>query len=126
MTIVEAKMKQDEFNAKIADLNNYIPNFQKHIEGRKNLLDNAKNFDEGRKKIIEGFKNGILLLNHDDEFKEKQASKKFIEKEIPIKPTKLGGQELEIIKEKKQNKNNDLFKKYFNYQSPSMMYNVFK
>ena len=37
--------------------------------------------------------------------------------------TKLRRQELEIIKEKEKNKNNDLFKKYFKYQSPSNMYN---
>ena len=37
--------------------------------------------------------------------------------------TKLRRQELEIIKEKEQNINNDMFKKYFGYQSPINMYN---
>ena len=41
------------------------------------------------------------MLNHDDEFEEQQTSEKFNEKELPIKPTKLGRQELEIIKKKK-------------------------
>ena len=47
-----------------------------------------KNFYEGRKKINEGFENGIFPLKSDDEFEEQQTSKKFDEKEPPIKPTK--------------------------------------
>ena len=65
-TIDDAEMKQDEFNAELIALSNYTPKVQIYIVKRKNLLYNAKNFSEGRKKIIEGFKNGILLLNHDD------------------------------------------------------------
>ena len=95
MTIYDAEMKQDEFNAKLAGLSNYTPRTQEYIQERKTLLDNAKNFYEERKKIIEGFKNGIFLLNHDDESEEKEISKKFNEKEPPIKPTKLKKQELE-------------------------------
>ena len=73
-------------------------------------------------KNIKGFKEGIFPLKPEDEFEEQQTSKKFNEKKLPINPTKLGGQEIEIIKEKEKNMHNDLFKKYCNYQSPSKMY----
>ena len=101
MTIDDAETKQDEFDSKLVALRYYTPKVEKYIEAKNKILDNAKNFYEGREKIIKGFKNGILLLNHDDEFEEQQASEKFNEKELPIKPTKLGRQELEIIKKKK-------------------------
>ena len=38
--------------------------------------------------------------------------------------TKLRRQRLDIIKEKEQNMDNELFKKYFKYQSLSKMYNA--
>ena len=38
--------------------------------------------------------------------------------------TKLRRQGLDKIKEKEQNIKNELFKKYFNYESPSNMYNI--
>ena len=38
--------------------------------------------------------------------------------------TKLRKQRLDIIKRKEQNINNELFKKYFSYQSPSKMHNT--
>ena len=94
-------LMEDEFDSKLAALRYYTPKVEKYIEAKNKILDNAKKFYEGREKIIKGFKNGILLLNHDDEFEEQQTSEKFNEKELPIKPTKLGRQELEIIKKKK-------------------------
>ena len=38
--------------------------------------------------------------------------------------TKLRRQESEIIKEKEKIINNELFKEYFNYKSPSILYNT--
>ena len=70
-----------------------IKKAQKNIETKNKLLDNAKNFYKGRKKIIEGFKNGLFPLKSDDEFEE-QTSKKFNEKEPPIKPAKNDVNEL--------------------------------
>ena len=76
MTIKDAEMKQDEFNATLNDLNNYFQRSKKYIEERKNLLDNAENFYEVREKTIERFKERIFLLNHNDEFKEQAKHKK--------------------------------------------------
>ena len=94
MTIDDAKIKQDEFDSILAVLSNYTPKAQKYIEAKNKLLDNAKNFYEGRKKIIQGFKNGIFPLKSDNEFEEQNTSKKFNEKQPPIKPTKIDVNEL--------------------------------
>ena len=69
-------MKQDEFNSILDALNNYFPKAQKYIEAKNSLLNNAKNFYKGREKIIEGFKKRIFSLKFDDEFEQRQASKK--------------------------------------------------
>ena len=52
MTIDDAKLKQDEFNAVLGVLSNYSPINSKYIEEKNNLLNNANNFYEGREKII--------------------------------------------------------------------------
>ena len=44
MTIVEAEMKQDEFNSILAVVSNYTPRSHKYIEAKNKLLNNAKNF----------------------------------------------------------------------------------
>ena len=122
MTIDEIEMKQDEFNSILAVLSNYTPKAQKYIKAKNKLLDNAKNFYEGRKKIIEGFKNGIFPLKSVDEFEEHQTSKKFNEKEPPIKPTKIDVNELnELITKKETGINRELFKNYFKFQMPTAM-----
>ena len=61
MTINDAKMKQNEFNSIIGNLNNYSPKTEKYIEAKKSLLNNVRNFYKGREKIIEDFKEGIFL-----------------------------------------------------------------
>ena len=94
MTIVEAEMKQDEFNSILAVVSNYTPRSHKYIETKNKLLNNAKNFYKGRKKIIEGCKNGIFPLKSDDKFEVQQTSKKFNEKEPLIKPTNIYANEL--------------------------------
>ena len=55
MTIDDAKLKQNEFNAVLGVLSNYSPINSKYIEAKNKLLDNAKAFYKGRKKIIKGF-----------------------------------------------------------------------
>ena len=72
MTIHDAEMKQNKYDAKLNALSRYFARNQKYIEAKNKLLDNAKNFYEGTEKIIEGFKKGIFPLKSDDEFK-KQA-----------------------------------------------------
>ena len=74
MTIDDAEIKQDEFDSNLVALIYQTPKVKKYIEAKNKLLDNAKDFYKGKEKIIEGFKNGILLLNHDDEFEEQQTS----------------------------------------------------
>ena len=66
MTIDDAELKQDEFNAVLRVLSNYSPINLKYVEEKNNLLNNANNFYEGREKIIKRFKNGIFPLNYDD------------------------------------------------------------
>ena len=70
MTIDEAEMKQDEFNAVFGVLSGYSPRGQKYIETKNKFLDKAKKFYEGREKIIEGCKDGMFLLNWDDAVEE--------------------------------------------------------
>ena len=75
MSVDDAEMKQNEFDAKLDALSRYSPRNQKYIETKNKLLDNAKYFYKGRKKIIEGFKKGILPLKPDDEFEEQAKHK---------------------------------------------------
>ena len=48
MTIDDEEMKQDEFNAKLDVLSNYIPKIQKYNDAKNKLLDNAKKFYKGK------------------------------------------------------------------------------
>ena len=104
-------------------LSNYSPKAQKYIEAKSKLLDNAKNFYEGREKFIEVFKNGILPLSHNNEFKEEQqTNKEFNKKEAPIKPTKIDANELnKFIIKKETDINKELFKNYFKFETPTLM-----
>ena len=117
VTIYDAEHTQDGFNSVLGVLSDYTPNTQKYIEAKNKLLDNAKSFYEGREKIIEGFKNGIFQLNHNDEFKEEQQTrKKFNKKEPLIKPTKIDVNELnELITKKETSTNRELFKNCFKF-----------
>ena len=72
--------------------------------------------------MIKGFKDGIFMLNHDDEFEEEQTIKKFNEKEPPIKPTKIDVNELnELITKKETSTNRELFKNCFKFWMPTLM-----
>ena len=111
MTINDAKMKQNEFNSIVGNLNNYSPKAQKYIEAKNSLLNNVKNFYKRREKIIEDFKEGIFLLKSDDE--QQQTSKK---------PIKIDANAFnELINKKETDINKELFKKHFNFQRPSSM-----
>ena len=111
MTINDAKMKQNEFNSIVGNLNNYSPKAQKYIEAKNSLLNNVKNFYKRREKIIEDFKEGIFLLKSDDE--QQQTSKK---------PIKIDANAFnKLINKKETDINKELFKKHFNFQRPSSM-----
>ena len=111
MTINDAKMKQNEFNSIVGNLNNYSPKAQKYIEAKNSLLNNVKNFYKRREKIIEDFKEGIFLLKSDDE--QQQTSKK---------PIKIDANAFnKLINKKETGINKELFKKHFNFQRPSSM-----
>ena len=56
MSIDDAEMKQNEFDAKFNALSRCSPRNQKYIDTNIKLLDNPKTFYEESKKIIEGFK----------------------------------------------------------------------
>ena len=85
MTIDDAELKQDEFNAVLGVLSIYTPRDQKYNKPKNKLLNNATKFFRGREKIIKGFKDGIFPLNHDDEFEEKNR----YEEEIKTSETKM-------------------------------------
>ena len=108
MTIDDAEMKQNEFDAKPNALSGYSPRNQNYIEAKNKILVNAKNFCERRKKIIEGFKKGIFLLKSDDE--------------SPKKTTKVDVKEFnELIIKKEKDIDKEIFKNYFGFQTLSAL-----
>ena len=73
-------------------------------------------FNLREKKFKKLFNKGII---------ENDSDQSDIEQEKSIaERTKLRRHGLDKIKEKKQNINSELFKKYFNYESPSNIYNI--
>ena len=76
MSINDAEMEQNEFDAKFNALKKYSPKGQKYFETKNKLLNNAENFYKGREKIIEGFKERIFPIKSDDETEQQQTSKK--------------------------------------------------
>ena len=52
MTIDDAELKQDEFNAVLGVLSKYTPRDQKYNEAKNKLLNNATNFLGGEKKLL--------------------------------------------------------------------------
>ena len=110
-------MKQDEFNSILDALNNYSPKTQKYIETKNSLLNNAKNFYKGREKVIEGFKERIFPLKSDDEFEQRQTSKK------PIKADANAFNEW--INKKETSINRELFENYFHFKIPSELINIY-
>ena len=117
MTINDAEMKQNEFNSILDALNNYSPKAQKYIEAKNSLLNNAKNFYKGREKTIEGFKERIFPLKSDDEFEQRQTSKK------PIKADANAFNEW--INKKETSINRELFENYFHFKIPSELLNIY-
>ena len=113
MTINDAKMKQNEFDAKFNTSSRYSPRNPIYTEAKNSLLNNVKNFYKGRKKIIEGFKDGTFLLKSDDESEQQQVSKKSTKDDVSAFNERINKEETAI--------NSELFKKYFNFQRPSEM-----
>ena len=55
MTINDAEMRHDEFDAKLNALSDYAPRNQKYIEAKNKLLDNINKFMRGEKKLLKVF-----------------------------------------------------------------------
>ena len=124
VTIDEAESKQVEFKVVLHVLKKYNPKHDKYVTLKNNLVDNASKFYEGREKIIEAFKNGVFPLYCDSRYHEEQMKyeEKEEEEEEKQKPTKddLISLNKHIIDEE-TNINEDVFKKYFDFQRPSDM-----
>ena len=113
MTIDDAELKQDEFNAVLGVLSIYTPRDQKYNEPKNKLLNNATNFFRGREKIIKGFKDGIFPLNHDDVVEEKARSEeeeKNIRNESDLIDYKKFGR---LINLKERDISDELVRKHF-------------
>ena len=108
MSIDDAEIEQNEFNAKLNDLSRYSPRNPKYLETKNKLLDNAKNFYEGRKKIIEGFNDRIFSLKSDDEFND-LARHEIIRNENGLFDY---NKFMKLIKSKENEMNNELVSKY--------------
>ena len=106
-------------------LKEYKPKNDKYVTLKNNLLDNASKFYKGREKIIEGFKKGVFPLYYDSRYHEewmKYEEEEEKEQEEKQKTTKddLITLNKHII-DKETNINEEVFKKYFNFQRPSDM-----
>ena len=113
MTIDDAELKQDEFNAVFAVLTNYSPINSKYVEAKSKLLYNAKNVYKGREKIIKSFKSGIFLLSYDDVVKE-QARYEKEEKNIRNENGLIDYEKLErLIDLKERDISDELVRKHF-------------
>ena len=113
MSINDAEMEQNEFDAKFSALKKYSPKGQKYFETKNKLLNNAENFYKGREKIIEGFKEKIFPIKSDDETEQQQTSKKTTIDDVMALN--------EWIIEEETRINRELFKKYFCSQRPSAL-----
>ena len=76
ITIDEAEVKQEEVNAIISALDNYIPNRQKYIEVKNKLLIKVEDFYKGRKKLLRGLKIEYFRLIVMKHLKKKLGLKK--------------------------------------------------
>ena len=77
------------------------------------------NFTKGEKKNSEGFKNGVFPLYYDNRYHEERMKYEEEEKQKPTKDDLITLNKSIIDEEK--NINEELFKKYFNFQRPSNM-----
>ena len=103
-------------------LKEYKPKNDKYVTLKNNLLDNASKLYKGREKIIEGFKNGVSPLYYDSRYHEERMKYEEEQQEEKQKPTKNDLITLDKhITDEEKNINEELFKKYFNFQRPSDM-----
>ena len=140
ITIDEAESKQEEFNVVLHLLKRYSPKHDKYVILKNNLIDNASKFDEGREKIIEGFKNGVFPFYYDKEYESQvkiQKEAEEMEKEAKREASRKKKEEPEkqdrrpfhrneyiewLINKKEAHINNEIFKKHFKVQTPSLMF----
>ena len=116
ITINDTEREQDEFNAVIGVLSDYIPQGDKYIEA---------NFYEGREKNIKGFKDEIFPFDYDEVFEE-QVKYKEEEKNIRDKNGLIDYRRLNRLFDAKiRDINDELVRKHFlvqdlGYQSEKM------
>ena len=91
----------------------YARRDNKYVEAKNKLLNDTKNFYEGREKTIEGFQNKVFPLYYNEANEYRMKAQKEIEEEEREKKWRFTDEEKNITEE--------LFKKYFNFQSPSDM-----
>ena len=96
-------------------LKKYIPKHDKYVTLKNNLVDNANNFYEGREKIIKGSKNRVFPLYYDKDHEEKMEFKK--EQKEESEELKF----FKYIENKSKGTSYDLFRKYFNFETPSQL-----
>ena len=117
ITIDEAEVKQEEFNAIISALDNYIPNRQKYIEAKNKLLIKVEDFYKGRKKFLRGLKIEYFRLIVMKHLKKKlglKKKKKSEEKNIRNENGLIDYGKLDrLIALRKRDLNTELIKKHF-------------
>ena len=117
ITIDEAEVKQEEVNAIISALDNYIPNRQKYIEAKNKLLIKVEDFYKGRKKLLRGLKIEYFRLIVMKHLKKKlglKKKKKSEEKNIRNENGLIDYGKLDrLIALRKRDLNTELIKKHF-------------
>ena len=98
-------------------VNNIFSNTLKDKHNKEIYLQ-AKILFNLREKIFKKLFNKKIIRSDSDQSDIEEDEESIVER------TKLRKQNLDKIKGKEQNINSELFKKYFNYQSPSKMHNV--
>ena len=93
-------------------LNNPADRHNKEIYLQAQILLNLRG--KSFKKMV----NKVIIKGNSDQSDIEEYEESIAER------IKLGRQRLDVIKEKEQNINNELFKKYFKYQCQSRMYNA--
>ena len=143
-TIDDIERKQDEFDGVIGALKSYAPRDNKYVQAKSKLLNNVENLYNRREKIIEGFKNGVFPFYYDKEYerqvkiqKEAEEMEKEAKREARRKKREEPGKQdrrpfhrneyIEwLINNKEAHINNEMFKKHFKVQTPSLMYRVLR
>ena len=105
----------------------YAPRDNKYVEAKIKLVNNVENFYKGREKIMEGFKNEVFPFYYDKQYEEQmkidseeEEGKKKQDRK-PFDPDEV----IEwMINKEEARINNEIFKKHFEVETPSVIYNV--